>query len=194
MLVSNTDKNQFHNEFKKRFENFIISTPLHLSYSMGGDGVSIGIHFANSSLAKYDFEFDYFESVKSNIAKIKDYLMKEYYPVVDKEIVTEEFLPQDEVDDLVLSGVPVVEAVKKTVKKTVTISFYIEKIMIEKNSAFLKAKSSTQEEQRVMLEFKKPVLSELGLLEFPLFRPVYRYSELESKVRVYSVIKRLTKE
>ena len=132
MIVQET--NRWLIEFKKKFTNFCEKAPMILSFSLVPTEVILFEQKYNSESTNllYTYQFDYTQSVQSNIAEIKSWLLENKYPVMVKQEILDKEFTAKEMQIMIDDGLALDDVLKqsKTVKET---KMRIEKLIIKRN-------------------------------------------------------------
>lgn len=136
MLLKNVEgTEEFLKVFRKKFDNFCQKAPILLSYQADKTQVLLQNIYSKD---QYVYQFDYMKEVTENIKEIKDWLLENWYPVMEEEHITESELSRSEIEEMVENGIPVEKAaLAKRTEKTVT-NWRIEKIIVRKDEIFVR--------------------------------------------------------
>lgn len=136
------DNSQFKEDFTKRFDSFILSSPLSMLYDLSTLGVDLHIEHKEEGKPCFKtsgFLFDFSRSAKENIFDIKEYLIENEYPVLTKVQDTYTEVSGREKVDLLKSGdITAAEAVDYKIKKTIEESYVVVRVLPNQNIIHLK--------------------------------------------------------
>ena len=141
MIYAKVDVADYKREFKKKFNNFGNKAPIRLSFAIDDNGVTI-IH--ENSKTEYHYEWDFGMSVQSFIHEIKKELSYNHYPVISREETITRPLTNDEVAELLASGMKV-DDIPETKTYTKVENFRIDKIIVM-NDEFIIINEETGEQ------------------------------------------------
>jgi len=161
MIASKIDTSLFIQTFKKKFSNFCKKSPLLLTYIITDQSVKVYEYnkfedLMSHDTSKYDYileySFDFIKDVKENIADIKQALLP-LYPVIYQELVIKENLSAKERNDLVeLGKMSVDEAAEAKRDRLETISYRIEKVIIERDEIIIVNLADSEEVHRYKIK------------------------------------------
>lgn len=131
MFVESFETTEYLNSFKSSFRNFCDNAPLALSFSILGGHVHIDFF---GVYPPWVYEIDFSLNPKENIAKIKNVLYSDYYPILTKKVTKSRSLTSQEITDLILAeDISFDDAVIRSVETVEYIDFRVEKIFHKKN-------------------------------------------------------------
>jgi len=126
---------EFLDEFKKRFSNFCDKAPVILTFKITPSACFLKDCETNSL---HKFEFNHLKDVKANIRDIKDWLVDNVYPVMIEENFNETDLSNEEIEELIETGVPEEEAVMRKNIIITDVSWRIEKLIMKRDELFVR--------------------------------------------------------
>ena len=136
MLYSKGDSLSYSQEFRKRFTNFCVKSPVLLSFNTLSSGVQV-INESNDTV--YEFDFSFITPVKEFISGIKRVLVEECYPVLNKVEYIEEPLSIKEQVDLASDGGVDIDKIPVIKKKKIVHSFIVDKVIVIRDIFIIKS-------------------------------------------------------
>lgn len=188
MLVDNNsiDTRRFREEFSRRFKNFCNKAPLLLSFTIYDNGANIYMYKGKSTSQSnqdyeseriYDYAFQYDQSVKQNIANIKNFLRENYYPIMQQTMLNEYDYSASELNRMVEKGeigISEIGEIKKTAEKTKL--YRIDKIISERDEIFI---TDLDTDELYQYQMKSPV--------FLFVKMFYETDETPSPEKMWSL-------
>lgn len=143
MLHTKIDSERYKSEFIKKLSNFCEKSPVLLSFMTSDEGVTI-IH-ANTG-KQYPFPWDFTKPVKSFIHEIKEILVKNHYPRMVENIITEVPLTPEEQAKLLEEGVEPI-SLPSVRKETTQRMWRIDRVIVWRD-IFILVDEATDEQYR----------------------------------------------
>ena len=142
MLNDEVDFNitEFKRGFKKKFDNFCKKAPIHMSYLLISDSIDVYSHNdVRQSKKIFSFPFDYRVDIKENIKRIKDILLRDFYPVLSQSKTTYSDYSIEELNKMVSEGKISLDDIN-TVKQesTETVMWRIERVIVIRDEVFIR--------------------------------------------------------
>jgi hypothetical protein len=106
MLYQKSDSSLYVQEFKRKFSNFADKAPILISYTTTPTGVQV---INETTSLVYEFSWDFTIPVKSFIHGIKQILVENCYPILEKLEEIEEDLSEEDQIKLASEGTPLDE-------------------------------------------------------------------------------------
>lgn len=141
LLENNVDINEFLKIFDKKFANFCDKAPLLVSYQP----TPMGVITSNIYLQeKKEFKFDFSKEVSENIFMIKEWMLKNWYPImIDVEQQVLDY-SAEEVQALVDDGMNLDEALQKKKIVREETQWRIEKTILKRDEIFVRNLSTNK--------------------------------------------------
>ena len=136
MLLKDTETSEeFLRLFRKKFDNFCQKAPILISYQANNTHVLLQNIYSRE---QHLHNFDYTKDVSENIKEIKDFLLDNWYPVMESEIIETIPLSDTETEQMIEQGVSIEEAVLSTRTEKTVVPWRIEKILVRKDEIFVR--------------------------------------------------------
>lgn len=120
--------------FTHKFSNFCSKSPTLLTFQTNMSGVLVKEQGTGKFL---DYKFDHSIGVKQNIKIIKDWLVENTYPVLIQEKKEYSDYSNEEIEELIDTGISPEQAVLMRKEKISLIKWKITRILIKKDELFL---------------------------------------------------------
>lgn len=151
MLVKNEELKNFVEIFNKKFSNFCQKAPILLSFNTSPTGSLIKDETTGKSLS---YVFDFSLSVKENIFIIKEWLLKECYPIMIEEYeIKEEYTP-DELREMDENNINIDSLIMQGKHIKVSNLYRIEKVIVIMDHIFVR---DLQTDKLTMWKMNMPV-------------------------------------
>ena len=139
MLSEKINVEVFQKEFRKKFDNFCRKAPLLLTYSLTEESISMYEELESKRRFLFKYEFNFEVSVKENIKRIKDILLKQVYPVMTQKEIIDESYTSEELNDMVQRGEITLDEAPNIRKKTESIvNWRIERVIVPRDELFIR--------------------------------------------------------
>jgi hypothetical protein len=133
------DKRDFLQMFQKRFFSFCEKSPLFLRFTLLDNSVLVYDLSTDPEADPIEFKFDFSISEKANIKQIKDYLVKNNYPIITTTDQIKRYPTTDEVKNIQRKEkISLTDAMKKQIVECFENKYRLEKVLNYDNSVIIR--------------------------------------------------------
>jgi len=135
------DRNDFMSMFKKRFYSFCDKSPLFIKCKITDVGITIYDYSedVDENIKSHYFDFDFSHDEKYNIKTIKNFLVENWYPIINVEKVFYKKPDPIEINEIMVKDkCSFTEATTNFIKSYKKKTFRLEKVLNESNSVIVR--------------------------------------------------------
>lgn len=182
MLAKNNELQEFLETFNRKFSNFCQKAPVLLSFKTSGTGCIVRDETTGKTLT---YAFDYSASVKENIHDIKEWLLKECYPVMIEEIDKRTEYTTDELQDFIEEdpNVDIDSLIMEGKREKIKRFWRIEKTILVMDNLFVR---NMQTGELAMYKLDMPVSIFLSNMRNK-WKPNYAYRVFKDKSKIVKI-------